>query len=66
MIASEAKKLTVGQRVKWSDGSLGTIVDKNWHALQINWDDGQACILQFKNNEPQFAALSVEPRTKAA
>lgn len=58
MIATEAKKLEVGARVKWSDGSLGTIADKNWHALQVNWDDGQACILQFKHNEPQLKNLS--------
>lgn len=58
MVATQAKKLKVGARVKWSDGSMGTIVDKNWHAVQVNWDDGQACILQFKNNEPQWKNLS--------
>lgn len=59
MKTAEAKKLKVGERVKWSDGALGEIIDKNWHAVQIKWDDGQACIFQFNNNEPQWCELSV-------
>lgn len=58
MVATNGKKLEVGSRVKWSDGSLGTVVDKNWHALMIRWDDGVECIFQFKNNEPQWKSLS--------
>lgn len=58
MVATQAKKLNVGSRVKWSDGSLGTVVDKNWHALMIKWDDGVECIFQFKHNEPQWKSLS--------
>lgn len=58
MTPSEAKKLKVTNRVRWiDDGSLGTVIDKNWHALQIAWDDGQACIFQFEHNEPQWKAL---------
>ena len=59
MRAAQAKKLEVGARVKWSDGALGTIVDKNWHAVQIKWDDGQAAIFQFKHNEPQWKEMGV-------
>lgn len=58
MQVAQAKKLKVGARVKWSDGELGTIVDKNWHAVMIKWDDGVECIFQFNNNEPQLKALS--------
>jgi hypothetical protein len=55
----EAKKLKVGERVRWSDGANGEVIDKNWHALQIKWDDGQASIFNFNHNEPQWHELSV-------
>lgn len=58
MSTSKAKQLKVGSRVKWNDGTLGTIVDKNWHALMIKWDDGVECIFQFNNNEPQWKSLA--------
>jgi hypothetical protein len=51
MSTSKAKQLKVGLRIKWSDRSLGTIVDKNWHAIMIKWDDGIECIFPLNNNE---------------
>lgn len=59
MTPSKAKKLKVGTRVKWEDGTLGTVVDKNWHAFMIKWDDGIECIFQVNNNEPQWKAMEV-------
>lgn len=66
MIASQAKKLQVDSRVEWSDGSQGTVIDTNWHALMIEWDDGVRCIYQFSNNEPQWKSMSIVPRAKVA
>lgn len=59
MTGTKGKQLKVGAQVKWIDGCLGTVIDKNWHALMIKWDDGVECIFQFKHNEPQWKALEV-------
>jgi hypothetical protein len=58
MTPKEATKLAIGDRVKWMDGATGTVTEKNWHAAKIEWDDGHVGVFQFKNNEPQWTALS--------
>lgn len=58
MKTSDARKLEINDRVQWSDdGVLGTVVDKNWHAVMIKWDDGVECICQLKHNESQWKGM---------
>lgn len=51
MRESEAKKLKVGDRIEFFDevtpnpdnGSLGTITQRDYARVQIEWDDGVVC-----------------------
>lgn len=52
----QAAKLKVGDRVRFtdvanegSDACPGTIIEKNWHAVKIQYDDGVVCILHHRD-----------------
>ena len=47
MTTKEAKKLKVAERVKFSDGVLGTIMETGYNAVKIAWDDGQVGVIHL-------------------
>ena len=52
----QAARLKVGDRVRFkgsdTEGSCpGTIVEKNWHAVKIKYDDDVECILHHRDME---------------
>lgn len=40
-----SKKLKVGDTVIFSDGVKGKVIETNWMAVKIVWDDGQIGII---------------------
>lgn len=42
----QAAKLKIGDRVRYTgeDSCPGTVIEKNWHAVKIEYDDGVICI----------------------
>jgi preprotein translocase subunit YajC len=51
MTPQDAKKLKVGQRVQWADGTLGTVRETSYAAVKIEWADGQWALMPFANRE---------------
>ena len=52
MSYAEAKKLKIGQRVRFlamNDEAAGTITEKNCMAAKIKWDDGQIGIIHLRD-----------------
>lgn len=55
MREAEAKQLKVGDRVKFKDelipnaddGSLGTVIDRDYSRFMVKWDDGVECSYPF-------------------
>ena len=61
MNTKEAKRLEIGQRVRFSDGVLGTVTEKNWMAVKVEWDDGQVGVIHFDDMaDVSIAARKVE------
>lgn len=49
MKLASAKKLQVGDRVRWIDGTLGTVRETGYAAIKIEWDDHKWALLPFAN-----------------
>lgn len=51
MTRVEAEQLHIGDRVIW-DGNTddtGTVIEKNWMAAKIEWDNGQICMIHLED-----------------
>lgn len=49
MTEQDVRKLKIGDRVKWPDGSKGEVVDRGYVGISVTWEDGQQSIIQFDN-----------------
>lgn len=49
MTEQEARKLKIGDKVLWPDGTKGTVVDQGYVGISIAWEDKQHSIIQFDN-----------------
>ncbi len=47
MTSAEGKKLKAGDKLKWSDGCLGTVRETSYAAVKVQWADDQWCLLTF-------------------
>jgi hypothetical protein len=72
MDRKSANKLKIGQRVViWEespDACSGTITEKNWMAIKVEWDDGQIGIIHLddcRNVSPYLKAEPIIPVVKA-
>jgi tartrate dehydratase beta subunit/fumarate hydratase class I family protein len=52
----QAAKLKIGDRVHYDgtvesaeDACPGTVIEANWHAVKIKYDDGVVCILHHRD-----------------
>jgi len=59
MTITTAKELKQGQRVRWADGSLGTVDEVSYAALRIKWDDGQSTLLPFGDERAPFSNIEL-------
>lgn len=58
MTVAQAKRLKVGQQVKWNDGSTGTIRETSYAAVKIEWQDGKWALFPFHNPDTPWQRLS--------
>lgn len=61
----EAKKLRTGDRVQFKDdmpnddnGSLGTVIDRDYARFMVEWDDGMKC------SYPYILAMAIQVAAK--
>lgn len=50
MKAKDAAKLTIGDRVEWTEDDApvyGEVTETGYNAIKVMWDDGQAGIYPF-------------------
>lgn len=47
MTKKDAKKLSIGASVKFSDGVIGKVVETGYSAVKIDWEDGQVGIIHL-------------------
>ena len=61
-----ANKLKIGQRVEiWAgspDACSGTITEKNWMAIKVEWDDGQVSIIHLDDCQDVTPCPSDKPK----
>lgn len=51
LTAKESKKLKIGDRVRFNDGAEGIVIERNWMAVKITWDDGQIGVIHHNDME---------------
>lgn len=72
MNRKEADRLKINDRVQiWAgspDACTGTVIEKNWCAAKINWDDGQIGIIHLNDmgNVTRHRGDSIVPIAKTA
>jgi hypothetical protein len=51
MTGDESRNLTVGSRVCWgvTITDLGTVAEKSWSGVTIEWDDGHSASIQHND-----------------
>lgn len=44
MTGDQSRSLVIGDRVRWNAdrADLGTVTQKDWSAVTINWDNGES------------------------
>jgi hypothetical protein len=68
MNGKQAAKLKVGDRVRYTgeDSCPGTVIDANWHAVRIKYDDDVICILHHNDMDEHERLDERYDVTKAA
>jgi len=52
MLSKETmQKLEVGQRLRFSDGVLGTVTGVNKYAVSVDWEDGQSGYISTEDGQ---------------
>ena len=61
MTEAQAKKLKIGDRVRFNDNipnadndSLGTVTDRDYSRFMVKWDDGMEC------SYPHILAMAIQ------
>lgn len=61
-----AKTLKIGSRVEiWAespDACSGTVTEKNWMAIKVEWDDGQIGLMHLDDCQDITPYHGAEPR----
>lgn len=65
-----ARKLRIGQRVEiWAespDACSGTVTEKNWMAIRVEWDDGQVGIIHLDDCRDVSSYYGIDPIVPAS
>lgn len=60
MSIAEGRKLKVGDKVRWTDGMVGTVREISYAGVTIEWADGQWALMPFGNDRCPWQSLSRE------
>ena len=55
-----SKRLTVGNKVRFSDGVAGEVIETGYSAVKIAWADGQVGIIHHDDMQDVSRDLSLE------
>jgi hypothetical protein len=51
MTREDVRKLKLRDRVRHTDGTLGTVTDVGWSGATVEWDDGQFAMIGTRDAE---------------